>query len=236
MRGSLQTGTVQILHSSDPSSGARPLAATASPAGQISSDEAAPSKVDHASSPAACLVEQDTHSLVIKANEQQPGTKQGLAVARLQAKVAKDALKALGWLDQSRKAQTDTARDCICLPLTDEAINSWSVLQTPSHRPVNHPDSSSLAQPMVGSSSDCSEMEFSSRSNGSPLAGKGSVAAAKGNQGEHVARLLALMQAGLAVVGPMQAQVSSRHEGGPASRLKRAVSQLLQQQVTSLAF
>lgn len=80
-----------------------------------------------------------------------PG-KQGLAVARLQAKVAKDALRSLGWLDQSCKAQADTQHDQICLPLTDQGSTMLQSLQVPScNGNLDQPadDSLSVATPGV---------------------------------------------------------------------------------------
>lgn len=47
--------------------------------------------------------------------------KQGLVVARLQAKAAKDALKGVGWLDRSCRTGSDPSSGVVCLPVTDSS-------------------------------------------------------------------------------------------------------------------
>ena len=82
------------------------------------------------SAAAECLLPANDHGHHMPAcNGNMEDAKQGLAVARLQAKVAKDALKSLGWLDQTYKAQTDADRDLICLPLTGHGSTRLHSLQ-----------------------------------------------------------------------------------------------------------
>lgn len=67
---------------------------------------------------------------------------------------------------------------------------------------------------------------------GSTAGAKGKKRQAGGSQEADMACLQALMQAGLAVLQPMEMHRSSRGQGGPAQRLKGAVTHLLQQQVS----
>lgn len=224
--------------------------------------------------------------------------KQGLVVARLQAKAAKDALKGLGCLDRSCRAGTDPSSGVVCLPVTDRGravlgFAAFSCAQTRSD-PVKSAETgassqscaehnsaqadstelssaqtssaqlnsagcaklnpagvSSAAKPDLG---DCSTVQSSSSCTGcsQPLPTgklpvtdgswgklKGSTAGAKGkkrqagaSQEADMACLQALMQAGLAVLQPMEVHRSGRDEGGPAQRLKGAVTHLLQQHVS----
>ena len=185
--------------------------------------------------------------------------KQGLAVARLQAKAAKDALKGLGWLDKSCRACTDPSSDVICLPLTDSGrtklqsacLSSPQASSPQASSPqlgpaarLNHAD----AKP-VSSGTSCTALSManaqplptgelpmtagsSDRLKGRTVGTKGKKQKAVGSQEADMACLLALMQAGLAVVQPMETLRSGRVEGGPAQRLKGAVAHLLQQQVS----
>lgn len=211
-----------------------------------------------------------------------------LAVARLQAKAAKDALKSLGWLDRSCRADIDPNSGVICLPLTDSgstmlqsaAFNaaqpesdpatstqpsspqlssaqlnsaqassaqlssdglSWAQRSTTAQ--LNHVDAGTVQH-----SSSCSALSTASsqplptselpvtigslaRLKGSTVERKSRKRQAVGSQEANMACLQALMQAGLAVVQPIPTSKSSRVEGGPAQRLKGAVTTLLQQQV-----
>lgn len=172
----------------------------------------------------------------------QPGEKVGLAVARLQAKVAKDALKALGWLDQSSKAHTDPTTGYICLPITDEANTALSAL-CPSKNGLetrHEPAAAELAadpacdekRTKVAEAEDARGLPASTqaRSQSSSQSAQGELASGSGPE-VLMEKLVALMQCGLAVVQPMQLQALSRHAGGPGVRLKRNVTELLQQQV-----
>ena len=223
------------------------------------------SSADHAHSSLSDHVSQPVPS--IGPGQQEADHKKGLAVERLQAKLAKDALKALGWLDQSCKAQTDTAGEYVCLPLTDEAAitlltfkssssgtahsSNWSSFGVGSHddqsctvchdsdqvaasgNGQHQPDDQTglaASQPV----SNITHRQIPATQNGPKgvcQTPKGISASMKGTKGANVATVLALLQEGLAVVKPMQAQASLRHAGGPAKRLKLAVTDLLQQQV-----
>ena len=213
----------------------------------------------------------------------------GLAVARLKAKAAKDALKGLGWLDRSCRADTDPSSGVICLPLTDSGSallqsDDFSSAQFESDPAMAaHPSSPQLSSAQLSSaqassarlssdglssalrsmtaqlnradagtvqnSSSCSTLSMASSqplptgelpvTNGSLARLKGSTAGPKsrkqktvGSQEADRACLQALMQAGLAVVRPVATSKSSRAEGGPAQRLKGAVTVLLQQHVS----
>lgn len=185
---------------------------------------------------------QTVHSSAPAASGSQPGEKVGLAVARLQAKVAKDALKALGWLDQSCKALTDPTTGYICLPMTDGA-NTALPAQCPSKHGLvtrHEPAAAELAADpaheedcaKVAGAEDAQGLPASTRamSQSSSKSAQGNLASGSGPE-VHVEKLVALMQCGLAVVQPMQLQAPSRRAGGPAARLKRTVTELLQQQV-----
>ena len=223
------------------------------------------SSADHAHSSLSGHVSQPVPS--IGSGQQEADHKKGLAVERLQAKLAKDALKALGWLDQSCKTQTDTAGEYVCLPLTDEAAITLLTFKSPSSGTAHsskwlslgvgsHDDQSctvchgsdqvsasgsgqhqpddqtglAASQPV----SDITHRQIPATQDGSKgvcQMPKGIPASMKGTKGANVATVLALLQEGLAVVRPMQAQASLRPAGGPAKRLKLAVTDLLQQQV-----
>ncbi len=94
------------------------------------------------------------------------GEKLGLAVTRGKAKVAKDALKALGWLDQSR-AHTDAQTGCVCLPITDEASTALASVWPGSNGSMTQHEStstkpgvSSHAQDACTSTASEAEMVF----------------------------------------------------------------------------
>ena len=199
--------------------------------------------VNHMQQPVAeTSARQTVHSSAPAANGSQPGEKVGLAVARLQAKVAKDALKALGWLDQSCKALTDPTTGYICLPITDAANTALSALCPSTHGLVNRhePAAAELgADPAcdenhtkVAEADDAHGLPASTQamSQSSSKSAQGDLASGSGPE-VYVEKLVALMQCGLAVVKPMQLQALSRHAGGPAAQLKRNVTELLQQQV-----
>ncbi len=225
----------------------------------------------------------------------QSGERLGLAVTRGKAKVAKDALKALGWLDQSCKAHTDAQTGCVCLPITDEASTALASLwpgssggmtqhESTSTKPggsshaqdawtttaeaeaaaatkqslhgcmqdgitssagPNLPVADGVSEPLAGPQSE-PRGSPQSRPKGSAQSEptdspqsrpKGSPQSANGDSGweagpeAHVARLLVLLQCSLAVVKPMQMHTSCKHHGGPAARLRSAVTNILQQQV-----
>ncbi len=246
--------------------------------------------------PASHTLAQPSHKSMPAATDVQCGERLGLAVTRGKAKVAKDALKALGWLDQSCKAHTDAQTGCVCLPITDEASTALASLwprsigsMTQHESTSTKPDDSLHAQdactttateaetsaateqslhgcmqngntssagaslpiadgapePLAGSRSEPkgspqSRPKGSSQSepSGSPQSQpKGSCQSAKRDSGweagpeAHVARLLVLLQCNLAVVKPMQMHTSCKHHGGPAARLRNAVTHILQQQV-----
>ena len=71
--------------------------------------------------------------------EAQEASKQGLAVARLQAKAAKDALRGLGWLDRSCRADTDSSTGVICLPVTDSGCTMLQSAEFSSAQPESDP-------------------------------------------------------------------------------------------------
>lgn len=225
----------------------------------------------------------------------QEASQQGLAVAKLQAKAAKDALKGLGWLDRSCRADTHPSSGVICLPLTgggsavlnsaefsspqpdsDPAMSTQpsssqhgsaepnfaksnaaaevssaqlssdrlSSAQHSSAEQLNdadassEPGSSSHIDPGMASSQPLPTGEVpltdgsSSKLKGSTVGAKGRKQKAVGSQEADKVCLKALMQAGLAVVQPIATSKSSRVEGGPAQRLKGAVTALLQQQAS----
>ena len=224
----------------------------------------------------------------------QDASKQGLAVVRLQAKAAKDALKGLRWLDRSCRADVNTSSGVVSLPLTDSgcamlqsaefsfaqpesdsagsiepsssqyssalftsagpssAELSSSQLSCDGLSPAQHssvgqlndadagsvPRSSSYTDPCMASSQPLPTGAVpltdgsSGMMEGSTVGAKGRERKAVGSQKADMACLQALMQAGLAVVRPMATSQSSRLEGTPAQRLKRAVTALLQQQVS----
>ena len=197
----------------------------------------------------------------------QSGERLGLAVTRGKAKVAKDALKALGWLDQSCKAHTDAQTGCVCLPITDEASTALASLwpgssgsMTQHESTSTKPGGSSHAQDACTSIAEAEAAPATKQSSqqlrqesipssagvrppipepkGSPHSRpKGSPQSANGDSGwesgpeAHVARLLVLLQCALAVVKPMKMHTSCTHQGGPAAKLRSAVTHILQQQV-----
>lgn len=172
---------------------------------------------------------------------------QGLAVSRLQAKAAKDALKRLGWLDQAYKVQSDPTTDVICLPLTQSGSAILGSAQLNPAAEIHHANGVTAAQCVPNGTSDAAAGMVGSVpvptgevpvAKGSSVRLKGSTARGKGKEQEHKGsqegdrtNLVGLMQAGLAVVQLMEAQVSGRVEGGPAQRMRGAVTHLLQQQV-----
>ncbi|DBA73560.1 TPA: hypothetical protein ACH3X2_009802 [Trebouxia sp. C0005] len=243
---------------------------------------------------ASHAVTQPGHKTTPVATGIQSGERLGLAVTRREAKVAKDALKALGWLDQSCKAHTDTQTGCVCLPITDEASTALASLWPGSngsmtqHESVttkpggsshgqdacmttaeaeaaaaasqslhgcmqdgmtsiagaNLPIADGESEPLAGPQSE-PERSPQSMAKGSPQPEptgshqsrpKGSRPPTNGDSGwepgpdAHAARLLGLLQHSLAVVNPMQMHTSDRHQGGPAARLRSAVTHILQQQ------
>ena len=246
--------------------------------------------------PASHALAQPAHSLSSSATGGQPGERLGLAVTRGKAKVAKDALKALGWLDQSCKAHSDAQTGCVCLPITDEASTALASLwpgsngsmtqhESTSTKPggsshaqdacrttateaetaaateqplhgctqdgyasstgANPPVADGVSEPLAGPRSE-PEGSPQSRPKGSPQSEPsgssqsqpmGSRQSAKresrweSGPEAHVARLLVVLQCNLAVVKPMQMHTSCRHHGGPAARLRNAVTNILQQQV-----
>lgn len=189
--------------------------------------------------------------------QQSAGQRLGLAVNNLQAKAAKDALKALGWLNQSFKAGVHGQR--ICLPLTDKGSVALIKLQSKcvesQTTPNGHTASSDCQAAGPNAQHTCQfltdsggmelpklqsqAVEAQQAANGladSPdcqaagLSKGESSLAANSNAIAHAACLRGLMQNGCAALQPMQAQLSSRHEGGPATRLRAAITQLLQNQ------
>ena len=187
--------------------------------------------------------------------------KQGLAVARLQAKAAKDALKSLGWLDQSCRAQADAQNHQICLPLTDEGSTMLQSLHLSScngNLDQSADDTLSVATPgaaalqadaqlgmandyvsgsqPVATQQDCPTKGSQCSLKGKAAESKGKAAAGKGREEGDLACLVELMQGGLAEVKPLQVQRVARHEGGPAQRLKTAVTSILQHQVGLMQF
>ena len=179
-----------------------------------------------------------------EAKAQIPGN-QGVAVARLQAKAAKDALKHLGWLDQAYKAHSDLSTDVICLPLTH---GGRAMLQSAQLSPaeLSHADGDTGAHFVLNGTSAsavsngavlpvpterCVSKGSSVRPKGSTAGGKEKRQKHEGSQEGDRACLLGLLQAGHAVVQPMEAHVSSRAEGGPAQRMRGAAVHLLHQQV-----
>jgi len=217
--------------------------------------------------PASHAVAQPGHSSSPAASSIQPVETLGLAVARGKAKVAKDALKALGWLDQSCKAHTDAQTGCVCLPITDEASTALASLwpgssgsMTQHESTSTKPGGSSHAQDACTSIAEAEAAPATKQSlqqlrqesipssagvrppipepKGSPHSRpKGSPQSANGDSGwesgpeAHVARLLVLLQCALAVVKPMKMHTSCTHQGGPAAKLRSAVTHILQQQV-----
>ena len=229
----------------------------------------------------------------------QEASKLGLAVARLQAKAAKDALKGLGWLDRSYRADTHTSSAVICLPLTDSGS---AVLKSAEFSSAHHesdparssqpsssqhssaqldfanPNSAEVSSAQLNSAqlnsaqlssdglssaaqlddADASSEPVSSshmdpgmassqplptgkvpitdgnsdKLKGSTVGATGRKRKAVGSQEADMVCLQALMQAGLAVVRHIATSKSSRVGGGPAHRLKGAVTALLQQQVS----
>lgn len=65
---------------------------------------------------------------VVSGRDQDEQVKMSFAVPKAHAKVAKDSLRALSWLDRSCKAQTDSAGN-ICLPLTDPGYKHLALHQ-----------------------------------------------------------------------------------------------------------
>lgn len=174
-----------------------------------------------------------------------PGN-QGLAVSQLQAKAAKDALKRLGWLDQAYKAQPDPTTNVICLPLTQSGSAILGSAQLNPAAEIHHADGDAAVQFVLKCTSDAAASMVgwvpvptgevpvmkgsSARPKGSTAGGKGKKQKPVGSQEGDRASLLGLMHAGLAAVQPMEAQVSARVQGGPAQRMRGAVTHLLQQQ------
>ncbi len=185
--------------------------------------------------------EQSSQQPACKEHAKSDVGKQGLAVVRLQAKAAKDALKSLGWLDQAYKAYSDPSTGLVCLPLTDSGGATLQGAGFKSDAELTFALGDTAVHSVLNGTSDAAVSMGSSRPVPNVIEGsvgrpKGSAAGRKGNkqkagasQGPDMARLLALMQAGLAVVRPMEAQGSGRVQGGPAQRLKAAVTHLLQQ-------
>ncbi len=273
---------------------ARSSAAGHNGAGPSSTDTANSSSGNRQQQASHALA-QPAHSLSSAATGGQPGERSGLAVTRSKAKVAKDALKALGWLDQSCKAHTDAQTGCVCLPITDEASTALASLWPGSDGSMTQHESTStkpggsshaqdacmttaeaeaaaateqslhgcmqddiassagtdlpiadgITEPLAGPQSEPKGTP-QSRSRGSPKSEpsgssqsqpKGSGQSANGDSGwefgpkAHIAPLLVLLQCSLAVVKPMQMHTSCKHQGGPAARLRNAVTHILQQQV-----
>ncbi|KAL0023672.1 hypothetical protein WJX77_012323 [Trebouxia sp. C0004] len=232
--------------------------------------DAAPSATDTGTSssgnrqqPASHAVAQPGHSLSPAVTSVQPGERLGLTVTKGKAKLAKDALKALGWLDQSCKAHSDAQAGCVCLPITDEASTVLASLWPGSSGGMTHHESAStkpggitssagaslpntdgvpepLARPQSepkGSPQSRPKSSPTSEPNSSPQSmPKGSGQSANGDSGweagseAHITHLLVLLQHALAVVKPMQMHTPCRHQGGPAARLRSAVTNILQQQ------
>ena len=239
--------------------------------------------------------------------QQSAGPKLGFAVNKLQAKAAKDALKGLGWLDQSFKAGLHEQR--ICLPLTDKGgvalIKMQGKCVESQTTPNGHIDGSDCQATgtnaqhtchLLTDNGDIEHSKLQSKSEASqqaangdtdssdcqaagthlqqtcvPLTDNGGLELSKpqskpqgsqkatnghtnssdcqstairkrgrslvanGDANAHEACLRGLVQNDCAALQSMQPQLSSRHEGGPATRLKAAITQLLQNQVTSLS-
>ncbi len=247
-------------------------------AGPSSTDTVTSSCGDRQQPASHHAITQPSHKSMPAATGVQSGEKLGLAVTRSKAKVAKDALKALGWLDQSCKAHTDAQTGCVCLPITDEASTALASLWPRSNGSMTQHESASLkpggrshAQDECTSTANEAEGAAATKqslhgcmqdgitssagtdlpiADGVPLAGpqsepkgspqsqpKGSRQSIKGDSDWErgpeapVAQLLVLLQCNLAVVKPMRMHTSCKHHGGPAVRLRNAVTHILQQQV-----
>ena len=72
------------------------------------------------------------HAVTPGERDQDEQVKTSFAVPKAHAKVAKDSLRALSWLDRSCKAQTDSAGN-ICLPLTDPGYKHLALHQPEAH-------------------------------------------------------------------------------------------------------
>lgn len=168
------------------------------------------------------------------------GDGMGLAVSKRQAKQAKDALKALGWLDPSLKSTTTA--DTVCLPLSHKGVTLLPRLQVPPLQlgsqvtargsSLDQAGSAAGAGAVLKAQAWCWEpqadgLPSESGTDGDQPTANGRVSGAQiipngigkgkggvtSNAGVAAFRgsLAGLMQQGVAGLQPMQAQPSSRH-------------------------
>ena len=140
--GTPSGATAQHKPSACVTEAARSLAAGHNSAGPLPPD-AVNGSSGNRQQPASHAVTQPSHKTMPVAAGIQSGEKLGLAVTRREAKVAKDALKVLGWLDRSCKANSNTQTGCVCLPITDEASTALASLWPGSNGAMTQHESSS---------------------------------------------------------------------------------------------
>lgn len=140
--GTPSGATAQHKPSACVTEAARSLAAGHNSAGPLPPD-AVNGSSGNRQQPASHAVTQPGHKTMPVAAGIQSGEKLGLAVTRREAKVAKDALKVLGWLDRSCKANSNTQTGCVCLPITDEASTALASLWPGSNGAMTQHESSS---------------------------------------------------------------------------------------------